>query len=66
MLQEGTPGVGVVGALGAEACGGPGHVGEEMGGLHGGDDVLVMEALEVFGEEDLGVLDAEAWVVRFR
>ena len=62
VVEEGLPGVGVGGALGAEAGGGPVHVGEQVRGLHGGDDVLVVEAAEVFGQEDLGVLDAEAGV----
>ena len=39
---------------------GPGHVGEEMRGLHGGDDAFGFEAVEIGGEQDLGVLDAEA------
>ena len=59
--EHGTPGVGVFGAFGAEAGFGPGHVGEEVGGLHGGDDAELGHAVEVFGQEDLGVLDAEAW-----
>ena len=60
VVEERAPGIGVLGALGAEAGGGPVHVGEEMGGLHGGDDALAREAIEVVGEQDLGVFDAEA------
>ena len=54
------PGVGVLDALGAEAIGGPLHVGEQVRGLHGGDDAFFFEAVEVAGEQDLGVFDAEA------
>ena len=60
MVEEGLPGVGVFGALGAEAIGGPLHVGEEMGRLHGGDDAFFFEAVEVAGKQNLGVFDAEA------
>ena len=60
MVEEALPGVGVFDALGAEAVGGPLHVGQEMGGLHGGDDAFSCEAVEVAGEQDLGVFDAEA------
>jgi hypothetical protein len=60
--EHGAPGVGVLGSVGAEAVGGPVHVGEEMGGLHGGDDAEFGVGVEVGREEDLGVLDAEAVV----
>ncbi len=60
VVEEGAPGVGVFGSIVAEACASPGHVGEEVRGLHGGDDAELGEAVEVAGEKDLGVLDAEA------
>jgi hypothetical protein len=31
-----------------------------MGGLHGSDDAFSFEAVEVAGEQDLGVFDSEA------
>jgi len=62
VVEEGPPGVGVLGAVSAEAGFGPVHVGEEMRGLHGGDDAKFFEAGEVGGEENLGVLNAEAEV----
>lgn len=60
VVEEALPGVGVLCALGAETVCGPLHVGEEVGGLHGGDDTLAREAIEVFGKQDLGVFYAEA------
>ena len=60
VIEERTPRIGVPGSVGAEAVGGPVHVGEEMAGLHGGDDAFAGEAIEVCGEEHLGVFDAEA------
>ena len=64
VVQHAAPGVGVFAALGAEAGPGPGHVGEEVRGLHGGDDAFLLEAVEVGGEQDLGVLDAVAEAIR--
>ena len=63
VLEEGAPGVGISGACGTQASSRPSHVGKQVGGLHGGDNAGFVEALEVFGEEDLGVFDAEAWFV---
>ena len=60
VVEEGLPGVGVFDSFGAEAVGGPLHVGEQVGGLHGGDDAFFFESVEVAGEQDLGVFDAEA------
>ncbi len=54
VVEEALPGVGVLDALGAEAVGGPLHVGEEMGRLHGGDDAFFFEAVEVVREEGPG------------
>ena len=61
-LRNELPGVGVLDALGADALFGPGHVGEQVRGLHGGDDAEIVEALEGVGRDDLRVLDAEAEV----
>ncbi|MCU1225822.1 MAG: hypothetical protein JWQ42_3915 [Edaphobacter sp.] len=60
VVEEGLPGVGVFGSVGAEAVGGPVHIGEEMAGLHGSDDAFAGEAVEVCREQYLGVFDAEA------
>ncbi len=60
--QHGSPGVGIGGAFGAQAGGGPAHIGKQMGRLHGGDDAELFEAVEVVGQQDLGVFDAEAQV----
>ena len=59
-VEEGLPCVGVGGALGTEAIDGPVHVGEQVVGLHGGDDAELLEARDVGGIDDLGVLDAIA------
>jgi len=58
VVEEGAPGVGVLDAIGAEAGFGPVHVGEEVRGLHGGDDVETGESVEVAEGYDLGMLDA--------
>jgi len=60
VVEETLPGVGVFDAVGTEAVGGPLHVGEEVGGLHGGDDTFAGEAGEVVGKQDLGVFYTEA------
>ena len=54
-------GGGVAGSVGAEAGGSPVHVGEEVGGLHRGDDAELGEAVEVGWEQDLGVFDSETF-----
>ena len=59
-VEECLPCVGVGGALGAETRFGPVHVGEQMVGLHGGDDAELLEARNVGGIDDLRVLDAVA------
>jgi len=64
-VEEAFPCVGVFDSFRAEAVGGPLHVGEEMGGLHGGDDAFFFEAVEVTGGDYLGVFDAVAEVGRF-
>ena len=64
MVEEGTPGVSIFGALGTEALAGPGHVGEQMAGLHGGDDAEAGEAVEGVRGDDLGVFNAEAKITR--
>ncbi len=60
VVEEALPGVGVLDALETETVGGPFHVGEQMAGLHGGDDAFAGEAVEVGREQDLGVFDAKA------
>src|ERR1700678_180555 len=60
VVEEALPGVGVLASVGAEAVGGPLHVGEEMGGLHRGDDAFFFEAVEIAGEQDLSMFDTEA------
>ncbi len=56
------PGVSAEDAAGADAVGGPTLVGEQMCGLHGGDDVHFGELSEIVGRDDLGVFDAVAAV----
>ncbi len=60
VVEHGAPGVRVFGAFAAQAGFGPGHVSEEVGGLHGGDDAFMGHAVEVLGEQDLGMFDAVA------
>ncbi len=62
VIKERLPGVGAPGAIGAKPCGGPGHIGEEVGRLHAGDDAELSKAVEGTGRDDLSVLDAEAEV----
>ena len=59
MVQECSPSICICDAFRAKAVGGPGHIGEQVAGLHGGDDAFPGETVEVGWEEDLGVLDAE-------
>ena len=51
---------GISPALRAQTVGGPFHVGEQVRGWHRGDNAFFFEAVEVAGEQDLGVFDSEA------
>ena len=59
-IEEGLPGVRVGGALGTETGFGSVHVGEKVAGLHGGNNTELLEAGDIGGVDDLGVLDAVA------
>src|SRR5258706_11217441 len=58
-VQHRFEGIGPGGAGGAEAMGGPGVGGDELG-LDGGDDFVFGHSLEAVGRAEGGVLDAVA------
>jgi len=62
-VQERQPRIGRGGTLRAEAGLRPAHVGEQVAGLHGGDDFLALEGCDLGGRRDLCVLDAQTVVV---
>src|SRR6201995_5451895 len=66
VIEEALPRIGVARTIVTEALLRPRHVGEEMVGLHGGDDAELLVAVEVGRVEDLRVLDTRAWDTRCR
>ena len=64
VVEKLLPRVGGLRALGADALHRPVHVGEQMIGLHGGDDAELAILRELVRGDDLVVLDAEAEVAR--
>ncbi len=60
MIEEALPRIGVASAAVAEALLRPGHVGQQVIRLHGGDDAEISIASKVGGIQDLRVFDAGA------
>ena len=56
MIEEALPRVGVAGTIMAEALLRPGHIGEQMVGLHGGDHAKLFVAIKVLRHSDTTIL----------